>query len=119
MSDETKAKLQAFWKEKTYLIIYEFSMISKSCLAKLSSHVSIGKQGSETYREGISFGGTNIILCGDLHQFPPVAKSPRERLYKAIDLAHDSLDAQIGRTLYEEFETVIILKEQIRVTDNN
>ena len=92
-------------------------MISKSFLAKLSCNLSISKQGGESYHEGISFGGINVILCGDLHQFPPVAQRHHERLYHPNDPAHDPLETQIGCTLYEEFDTVVILKEQICVTD--
>jgi hypothetical protein len=34
-----------------------------------------------------------------------------------IDTARDSLESKLGRTIYEEFSTVVILKEQMRVTD--
>lgn len=30
---------------------------------------------------------------------------------------HDSMEQKIGRMIYEEFTTVVILKEQLRVTD--
>ncbi|KAI0245688.1 hypothetical protein BJV78DRAFT_1137324, partial [Lactifluus subvellereus] len=116
--EETKLKLQAFWKEKSYLNIDEFSMISKRFLTKLSCNVSIGKQGSESYCEGISFGGINAILCGDLHQFPPSVQRSREHLYHPTDQAHDPLDMQIGHKVYEELKTAVILKQQIRVTDS-
>ena len=43
LSSESKAKLQAFWKNYEYLIIDEFSMISKTFLAKLSKNIGIGK----------------------------------------------------------------------------
>jgi PIF1-like helicase len=116
MSNDAKAKLQTFWKNKAYLIIDEFSMISKLFLALLSRNISIAKEGSPNY-EGISFGGISVILSGDLHQFPPVAASRREYLYTPNELASDSLDCQIGRSIYEEFKTVVILKEQKRITD--
>ena len=50
------------------------------------------------------------------HQFPPVACGKREVLYYPID-TKDTVDLQIGRRIYEEFTTVVILKEQMRVTD--
>ena len=34
-----------------------------------------------------------------------------------MDIARDQMDTQMGRAIYEEFNTVIILKEQMRVTD--
>jgi len=64
-----------------------------------------------------SFGGINIILCGDFHQFPPVATSPTEALYFPINPAKDSAESQLGRAIYLEFTTVVILKEQMHVTD--
>lgn len=117
LSNEARTKLQQFWKDKKYLIIDEYSMISKSFLAKLSHNIGIGKQGSNSDGDGLSFGGISVILCGDLHQFPPVAKGPREYLYRPNDLGRDPIECQIGRKIYEEFTMVVVLKEQRRVTD--
>ena len=77
VSDAAKKKLQDFWRNVHYLIIDEYSMLSKSFLAALSRNISIGMEGSQGFRQGISFGGLNIILCGDLHQFPPVINGSR------------------------------------------
>ena len=91
-------------------------MLSISFLTQLSQNIDVGKQGSETHQPGYSFGGVNVILCGDLHQFPPVAVAAREFLYKATDAGH--LESCVfGRLIYEEFRTVVILKQQMRVTD--
>ena len=117
LGDEAKQKLQRMWDSKEYLIIDEYSMISKSFLALLSKNIGIGKQGSATEHPDHSFGGVNVILCGDLHQFPPVAVEASEFLYRPTDIARDQMDTQIGRAIYEEFNTVVILKEQMRVTD--
>lgn len=114
MSDETKTKLQQFWKYFIYLVIDEISMISKSFLAVLSRHIGIGKANSDT---GKSFGGIHVILCGDFHQFPPVACAISEALYYPANMVTDSVDSQIGRAIYEEFDTVVILRDQLRVTD--
>jgi hypothetical protein len=116
MSDEAKAKLQVFWKMKQYLVIDEYSMLSKTFLATLSRNIGIGKKGSDTGHDGHSFGGINVIMCGDLHQFPPVAQKKEEYLYSPPkrDL---SMSAQVGHNIYQEFQTVVILKQQMRVTD--
>ena len=106
LSEGTRAKLQHFWKDKKYLIIDEYSMILKSFLARLSRNIVIGKQGSSS-SDGISFGGISVILCGDLHQFPPVAKGPRDYLYTPTDMSKDPLDSQIGQSIYEEFTTLL------------
>ena len=117
VSDVAKRKLQDFWRNVRYLIIDEYSMLSKSFLKVLSRNISIGMEGSPVAKEGLSFGGLNIVLCGDLHQFPPVACAKAEALYYPNNPAKDSLEMQIGRRIYEEFSTVVILKEQIRVSD--
>jgi hypothetical protein len=58
-----------------------------------------------------------VIICGDLHQFPPVARPLRSTLYYPSDQVQDSVDSQLGRAIYEEFSTVVTLKEQMQVTD--
>ncbi|KAH9971591.1 hypothetical protein BGW80DRAFT_1159948, partial [Lactifluus volemus] len=116
MSHVTKSKLQSYWKSKAYLIIDEFSMISKSFLSKIERNVSIGKQGSQIFPDW-TFGGLNVVLCGDLHQFPPVAKGSGEFLFTPNKPGVDSQECQSGGEIYKEFKTVVILKEQKRVTD--
>ena len=81
LSDESKLKLQKMWESKEYLVIDEYSMISKTFLALLSKNIGIGKQGTMTEHNDCSFGGINVILCGDFHQFPPVAEAPSQYLY--------------------------------------
>ncbi|PSS32204.1 hypothetical protein PHLCEN_2v2028 [Hermanssonia centrifuga] len=117
MSDRVKTRIQAAWKHKRYLIVDEFSMIPKSLLQAMEKHVSIGKAGSSSYREEYTFGGVNVILCGDLHQFPPVAKGKFECLFTRQDPATDTENSALGRRIYEEFTTVVVLREQMRVTD--
>ena len=117
VTDAAKRKLQDFWRGVRYLIIDEYSMLSKSFLRALARNISIGMEGSPVAKEGRSFGGLSVILCGDLHQFPPVACAKAEALYYPVNPAKDSLEMQVGRRIYEEFGTVVILKEQMRVSD--
>ena len=68
---QTMKKLRCFWKGKKYLIIDEMSMLSQEFLAKISKilHIVMDREG----RDGLApFGGLNVILVGDFHQFPPV-----------------------------------------------
>lgn len=118
LSDEAKAKLQEFWRFFRYLIINEFSMVAKTFLALLSRNIGIGIEGTPQSHPDESFGGINVIMCGDLHQFPPVAVSISEALYRPINMTSDPIERQLGRKIYEEFKTVVILKEQKRVTDD-
>ena len=54
---------------------------------------------------------------GDFHQFPPVACATSEALYYPSNTAMDNIDSQIGRAIYKEFDTVVVLKDQFRITD--
>lgn len=85
-------------------------------LALLSRNISVGKQTPDNNSDH-SFGGINVILCGDLHQLPPVAAAKSEALFYPANLAKDSVEAQVGCMIYEEFTTVVILREQWRTTD--
>jgi len=117
VKDEAKKKLQEFWREVRYLIIDEFSMLSRSFLATLSRNIGIGLEGAPYTNQDHSFGGLNVILCGDLHQFPSVACAKSQALYHPVNLVKDSDDAKVGRRIYEEFSTVVVLREQMHVTD--
>lgn len=118
LSDDGKRLLQAFWRGKRYLILDEFSMLAKSFLAALSRHIGIAMEGQGLDSDQ-SFGGLNVVLCGDLHQFPPVACAKSEALYKPTDLDADLSfpDRVLGRNIYLEFSMVVVLREQMRVSD--
>ncbi len=77
ISDETKAKLEKIWEHYSYMALDEISMIPKDFFALLSRNVGIGKRNTSDR----SFGGINIIILGDFHQFPPVARPIRDALY--------------------------------------
>ena len=54
LSNESKAKLQKQWQSRCYLIIDEYSMLTKSFLATLSCNISTSKQGSSSEKPGLS-----------------------------------------------------------------
>ena len=119
LSGKTKAKLQAFWKNFVYLVIDEYSMISKSFLAKLSRNIGIGKAKGAVdnpddshVNDSLGFGGINVILCGDLHQFSPVAGAKRHPPYYSPQ-STNSMDLKTGHMMYEEFTTVIDRKSVV------
>ena len=113
ISDEGRTKLERFWEDYQYLAIDEMSMLSKDFFALLSRNISIGKKNEQQ----VSFGGLNIIILGDFHQFPPVARPIRDALFYANDPERDAASSQIGRSIYEEFTTVVQLKQQCRTHD--
>jgi hypothetical protein len=116
VSDETRSKLQEFWSPYRYLIIDEISMISKIFLAIIERNIGIGKAGLISESDDDSFGGLSVIICGDFHQFPPVASPMRDALFFP-SISSDSMLSQIGRNLYEQFTTVVTLTQQMRVSD--
>jgi ATP-dependent exoDNAse (exonuclease V) alpha subunit len=114
VTSESKRKLEDKWKNKAYLIIDECSMIGKTFLAQFARKIRIGCQQVENDDK---WADLNVILCGDFHQFPPVATSAKDYLYTALDGEEKSMDRKEGKMIYKQFTTVVILTEQKRVTD--
>ncbi|TFY52705.1 hypothetical protein EVJ58_g9862 [Rhodofomes roseus] len=116
MSEETRKRLTEMWASVSYLVIDEVSMLARAFLAKLSRNISMVKTGGD---DGEPFGGVNVIICGDFHQFPPVATKRIAPLYYQNDPSNpaETIDDQMGRSIYEAFSTTVILKEQVRVQD--
>ena len=112
-SRKASKKLAMFWKKKKYLIIDEMSMVSRKFLAQISASIADGKNLAGDTKD-LPFGGVNVILVGDFHRFPPIGGKP---LYWPIDPAKDNAEESLGRMLYEQFKTVVRLKEQVRVID--
>ncbi|KAG5220343.1 ATP-dependent DNA helicase [Salix suchowensis] len=92
-----------------YLIINEFSMITKMLMEVLSKICCQTKCHLGNCNR-TAFGGLNVILFGDLHQFPPIIKT--NALYYP-----DADGISIGRELFECFTTVVTLTQQMRVRD--
>jgi len=109
-SAKTIKALEMYWQDKHYLIIDEISMVSREMFARAKEH-----QGKTTNEP---FGGLNVILIGDFHQFPPVAAKPTASLYCPCDAEKDSDNDMLGRKLYEQFDQVVRLKTQVCVTDS-
>ena len=96
-----------------WLMIDEMSMLTTPLLAHLCQVMGVVRTGIASVDAGSPFGGVSILLSGDLHQFPPVA-SPKKELYCSLPPNNIAL---IGRNLYEQFNVVIRLEEQIRIHD--
>ena len=101
------------FKMESYPFVSEMSMLAKNFFALFSRNAGIGKGN----KDGRSFGGVNVIILGDFHQFPPVGRPIRDALYYPSNAETDSLGYQICHVIYEEFTTVVTLKEQKRVSD--
>lgn len=96
-----------------WLVIDEMSMLTTPLLAHLSKVTGAVRTGIDSVDPGTPFGGISVLLSGDLHQFPPVA-SPKKELYCSTPPNNLCL---MGRNLYEQFNIVIGLDEQVRIQD--
>ena len=110
-SAKTLKKLEALWAHKKYLAIDKMSMVSKQLFAKLSRIISRAKGFTNTEQTDLPFGGLNVILLGDFHQFPPVLSQKSAPLYWPCNPSQDSEETLAGRKLYECFKMVVLLKE--------
>jgi hypothetical protein len=117
LGPDAKKKLHNMWQHARYLIIDEYSMLSRPFLATLSKNITLATLLNGFGLPDCSFGGINVILCGDLHQFPPVAVKDGDYLFHPIDLRSQDSDSALGRNIYEEFTTVVILREQKQTSD--
>jgi len=61
-----------------------------------------------------SFGGLNVMLMGDFHQFPPVGNT-NAALYSNSPVRNTVI---VGKAIYLQFETVINLTQQWQITDS-
>ena len=93
-------------------------MVSHKMLAKLSNIIGRAKA-LQVFSLGDPFGGLNVILVGDFHQFPPVvASAGTSALYIPSHASKVSALVMLGRKLYEQFDVVVRLTIQVRVTDS-
>ena len=99
---------------KTCLIIDEMSMIHDTLLTDVAKIVAHTKRAEDEGNQHLPFAGMHVILMGDFHQFPPVAK-PHSALYSLRPTSDP--DALQGRSIYRQFNTVVCLQRQIRVKD--
>lgn len=94
-----------------WITVDEVSMCTLDQITLLSQVV--GKVRSASAASTTPFGGANIMLMGDFHQLPPVA-GKNNALYSTPGPRNSAV---VGRVIYEQFDTVINLTEQMRMTD--
>jgi hypothetical protein len=112
-SKEVEARQKKNMGNLLWLTIDEMSMLTTPLLVHLSQATGVVRMGLTVVDVTIPFGGINVVLLGDFHQFPPVANATRELYYPSPQ----NSTCQLGRNLFEQFEIVIKLDQQIRVHD--
>jgi len=105
----TNGKQQLNIREKRFIIIDKISMANKGLLYCASEIVGsvIGKEGKGSVDD--PFGGVNVILAGDFHQFPPISNASGASY---MDRTEDSKQALIGWAIFNQFDMVVILDKQ-------
>jgi len=99
--------------DKSMLTVDEMSLLTTEVLARLSQVLGVVKMNEFAIDSTIPFGNMSVLLTGDFHQFPPVAQ-----LRKALFINNPaSVVTQIGQHLFEQFQTVVLLEQQMRIKD--
>jgi hypothetical protein len=96
-----------------WLAIDEVGMCTLDLLTLLSQVCGMIRAGDGKASSMEPFGGLNLILTGDFHQFAPVAGDNVALYCPAI--ARQT--AVIGKAIYLQFETVVKLEKQERIDD--
>ena len=109
-----------YWKRRQdnfsnvlWLTIDKKSMLTTPNLLLLSKTIGVVRSGLQSTVPSIPLGGMSTILLGDFHQFPLIS-SKQNTLY-CTSVVKDN--PQLGRALYKQFDIVIKLEEQMRITD--
>ena len=83
-SKEVQARQKKNTGSTSWLTIDEMSMMTTHLLVHLSQATGVVRTGLTGVEASIPFGGLNVILLGDFHQFPPVVSATRE-LYNCYE----------------------------------
>lgn len=117
----TERQLAKIWDKRSYLIIDEVSMVPLTMMTQLSQRIGRARAHLPDYSSTKPFGGLNVILLGDMHQFPPVIGGVQKALFLPMQRCRTdgkNSEAMVkGREIYEQFDTVVKLRKQVRVVD--
>jgi PIF1-like helicase len=99
-----------------FLICDEVSMCTKQLKYRGSEIVSRVRAAEGVGTTSESFGGMDVIDFGDFHQFPPVGNASAALYCDRPET--DDAHALKGRSIFMEYNHVVILREQMRITDD-
>jgi hypothetical protein len=101
---------------RQFLITDEVSMCTKQLKYRGSEIVSNVRASEGVGCRSECFGGMDVIDFGDFHQFPPVGNATAALYCDRPDT--DNAHGLKGRSVFMEYDKVVILREQMRVTDD-
>ena len=98
-----------------YVFFDEVSMLSVRDLYRISYQLA------HTFNKPEApFGGMNMVFCGDFAQLPPVPGGESKSLYSrtigALGTSLASQEEAIGKALWHQITTVVILRQNMRQT---
>ena len=109
--------LEKKWNCVSTVIMDEISMVGCRLFAKLSGNITRAKHSDPS----MPFGGLDVICFGDFIQFPPVFDTPLYSKYNKDEIGSSTKESevqmQLGRSIWKQLTHVILLDEQMRVTD--
>ena len=96
-----------------YIFLDEVSMLSCYDMYKISSHLAKAMN-----NDSVAFGGMNMIFAGDFAQLPPPMGGENVSLYSRtigdISTKLRSQQEAMGRALWHQITTVVILRQNMR-----
>ena len=101
---------------RQFLICDEVSMCTKQLKYRGSEIVTRVRAAEGIGVASESFGGMDVIDFGDFHQFPPVGNATAALYCDRPET--DDAHALKGRAIFLEQDHVVILREQMRITDD-
>jgi hypothetical protein len=96
-----------------WLAIDEMGMCTPDLLTLLSQVAGKVKVDDGKADATVPFGGLNVLIMGDFHQFPPVG-GPHIALYRKLV---ERNTAVVGKAIYLQFDTVVKLHRQWHIDD--
>ena len=107
------AKVRSRLAGVDYVFFDEVSMLSARDLYRISYQLA------HTYNKpDVPFGRMNMVFCGDFAQLPPVPGGENKSLYSrtigALGITLASQEEAIGKALWHQIISVIILRQNMR-----
>jgi len=116
--DSASSAVQANLTHVRYVFVDEVSMISCDNLRKIAALFAKCRPSTDK-----PFGGFHMILAGDFAQLPPVQQAGASLFSRKVGLSFRSgttpngQNQAIGKSLWHQFTTVVMLKENMRQTN--